>query len=173
MAQLTSKAHSSPSPPDSGVSYHRFPGHCACTGKTFHRGLRKQTDNKRHSEHAKDLRVCRRRRKSPQNTGEGAIPKSLVLTAASQHHVKETENLDFYMSPGFQDAVDTVPPLNADLLAPSKYGALSLGQGTLLPTLPAIFSRLFLLFCVPPLCQARSALPVVSYQHPRAIIPKG
>lgn len=77
------------------------------------------------------------------------------------------------MSPGFQDTVDTMPPLNAYLLAPSKYGAVSLGQGTLLPILPAIFFSLFLLFCVPPLCQARSALSVVSYQHPRAIILTG
>lgn len=60
-------------------------------------------------------------------------------------------------------------PLNACLLAPSKYDAVPLGWGALLLTLPAILSSLFLLFCVPPLCLDRSALPAVSYQHPRAI----
>jgi hypothetical protein len=139
MARLISKAHSSPSP-DNGVSYHRFPGHCARTGKTDHRGLRKQTDSKRHSEHAKDLRVCHRRRKSPQNTGEEAISKSLMLTAASQHRCLI---FHFYMSPGFQDTVETMPPLNAYLLAPSKYGAVSrIGNP------PAHFAR-YLLHSVP------------------------
>lgn len=60
-------------------------------------------------------------------------------------------------------------PLNAYLLAPpSKYDAVTLGWGALLPTLPAILSSLSP-FCVLPLCRNRSALPAVSYQHPRTI----
>lgn len=122
MVPLTSKAHSSPCPPDRWVL---TTGSLACTGKTFCRGLRNQIDKKRYSEYAKDLRACRGRGKSPQNTGEEeAISKSLVLNAASQYcclifYLKETENLDFCMSPSFQDTTDHYAPF--ECLSPSAF----------------------------------------------------
>lgn len=88
-------------------------------------GLRNQTD-KRSSEYAKDLRVC-------WGGGEEELSKpsykASVLNATSQYcypifHLKETESLDFDKSNSFQNIFDYYALY---LLAPSKYGAMSLG----------------------------------------------
>lgn len=71
--------------------------------------------------------------------------KASALNATSQYcypifHLKETESLDFDMNNSFQDIFDYYAPY---LPAPSKYGAMPLGQGTFLPILPAVLSSPF------------------------------